>query len=77
MQKLNKMQTCKEIKKCKKHKKYKKKLNIQFGRRYRSSSDTLRASFQYEWPFNGNEAGNWPMLNIIQYQGGFWIVFKK
>ena len=31
------MQICKEIKKCKKHKTYK-KMNLKFGRRYRSSS---------------------------------------
>ena len=30
------MQICKEIKKCKKHKNYK-KMNLKFGRRYRSS----------------------------------------
>ena len=33
---VNKMQICKEIKKCKMHKMYK-KLNLKFGRRYRSS----------------------------------------
>ena len=59
------MQICKEIKKCKKHKNYK-KMNLKFGRRYRSSSNWLlvlliKINFSY--------SRLWQILIIWDYDG--------